>query len=62
VKDQGAKILSSLASLVESKEEGEIDAALETIPDPVGSFYRYSLPSSLLRRKKLDNVHNSQLK
>jgi len=55
VKDQGAKILSSLASLVESKEEAEIDHALATIPDPVGSFYRYSLPSSLLRRKKLDN-------
>jgi F420-non-reducing hydrogenase small subunit len=59
VKDQGAKILSSLASLVESKEEAEIDAALATIPDPVGSFYRYSLPSSLLRRKKLDNVSDS---
>jgi F420-non-reducing hydrogenase small subunit len=59
VKDQGAKILSSLASLVESKDEAEIDAALATIPDPVGSFYRYSLPSSLLRRKKLDNLSNS---
>jgi F420-non-reducing hydrogenase small subunit len=55
VRDQGAKILASLASLLESKEEGEIDHALATIPDPVGSFYRYSLPSSLLRRKKLDN-------
>jgi F420-non-reducing hydrogenase small subunit len=51
VKDQGAKILSSLASLLENKEEGEIDRALATIPDPVGSFYRYSLASSLLRRK-----------
>jgi len=54
VRDQGAKILSSLASLLESKEAAEIDQALATIPDPVGSFYRYSLPSSLLRRKKLD--------
>ena len=59
VKDQGAKILSSLASLVESKDEAGIDAALATIPDPVGSFYRYSLPSSLLRRKKLENLSNS---
>ena len=62
VKDQGAKILSSLASLVEGKEEAGIDAALATIPDPVGSFYRYSLPASLLRRKKLDNLHDLQLK
>jgi F420-non-reducing hydrogenase small subunit len=59
VKDQGAKILSSLASLVESREEAEIDSILATIPDPVGSFYRYSLPSSLLRRKKLDNLSNA---
>jgi F420-non-reducing hydrogenase small subunit len=58
VRDQGAKILSSLASLVESKEEAEIDHALATIPDPVGSFYRYSLPSSLLRRKKPNNSTN----
>jgi len=55
VRDQGAKILSSVASLVESKEEPEIDLALATIPDPVGSFYRYSLPSSLLRRKQPHN-------
>jgi F420-non-reducing hydrogenase small subunit len=58
VKDQGAKILSSLASLVEGKQEDEIDRILDTIPDPVGSFYRYSLPASLLRRKKLNNVSN----
>jgi F420-non-reducing hydrogenase small subunit len=54
VRDQGAKILSSLASLVDSKEETEIDRVLSTIPDPVGTFYRYGLPVSLLRRKKLD--------
>jgi F420-non-reducing hydrogenase small subunit len=58
VMDQGAKIISSLATLVESKEEVEIDSILANIPDPVGSFYRYSLPSSLLRRKKLDNLSN----
>jgi F420-non-reducing hydrogenase small subunit len=60
VKDQGAKVLSSLASLVEGKTETEIDTALATIPDPVGSFYRYSLPASLLRRKKLDSPEYSR--
>jgi F420-non-reducing hydrogenase small subunit len=54
VRDQGAKILSALASLLESKEESEIDRILATIPDPVGTFYRYSLPASLLRRKHMD--------
>ncbi len=51
VKDQGAKILSSVASNVESREQGAIDKVLEGIPDPVGTFYRYGLAKSLLRRK-----------
>jgi len=54
VRDQGAKALSALASLIESKDEAEIDRVLATIPDPIGTFYRYSLPASLLRRKRLD--------
>jgi F420-non-reducing hydrogenase small subunit len=51
VKDQGAKILSALASQVAAKEEKDINLTLATIPDPVGTFYRYGLPVSLLRRK-----------
>ena len=51
VKDYGAKILSSIAATVAAKTEKEIDITLEGIPDPVGTFYRYSLPKSLLRRK-----------
>lgn len=54
VRDQGAKILSALASLIDSKDEAEIDRILATIPDPTGTFYRYSLPASLLRRKHMD--------
>lgn len=49
VRDQGAKILSALASAVDAKEEKEIDAILAGIPDPIGTFYRYGLPRSLLR-------------
>jgi F420-non-reducing hydrogenase small subunit len=49
VKDQGAKILSSLSSSVGANTEKEIDSILATIPDPVGTFYRYALPASLLR-------------
>ncbi len=51
VKDQGAKILSSLCSNLAPKEEAEIDKVLAGIPDPVGTFYRYGLAKSLLRRK-----------
>jgi F420-non-reducing hydrogenase small subunit len=49
VRDQGAKMLSALASLVEGKEPEEIERTLATIPDPVGLFYRYGLPASLLQ-------------
>ena len=51
VKDQGAKILSSLCANIEPKEEAGINQVLAGIPDPVGTFYRYGLAKSLLRRK-----------
>ena len=51
VKDHGAKILSAFAAHVDAKEEKDIDKILASLPDPVGTFYRYGLPSSLLRRK-----------
>ncbi len=54
VRDYGAKALTEIASIIDSNDEGEIEQIVQTVPDPVGTFYRYSLPSSLLRRKKLD--------
>ena len=49
VRDQGAKMLSSLCASVAAKEEREIAATLGGVPDPVGTFYRYGLAKSLLR-------------
>ena len=51
VKDQGAKFFSSICSNVVATDEKEIDATLATIPDPVGTFYRYGLAASLLRAR-----------
>lgn len=51
VKDQGAKMLSSLASAIDAREEKAIEGVLSGLPDPVGTFYRYGLAKSLLRRK-----------
>jgi F420-non-reducing hydrogenase small subunit len=51
VRDQGAKMLSSLCSNIVAKEEDEIDDTLDGIPDPVGTLYRYGLAKSILRRK-----------
>lgn len=51
VRDQGAKILSSLCANLAAEDEESIEKALASIPDPVGTFYRYSLARSLLRRR-----------
>jgi F420-non-reducing hydrogenase small subunit len=49
VKDQGAKILSSIAANIEAREDEAILDVLDSIPDPVGTFYRYGLAASTLR-------------
>lgn len=49
VEDQGARFLSALASMIDAKDEMEIQKITESIVDPAGIFYFYSLPSSLLR-------------
>jgi F420-non-reducing hydrogenase small subunit len=51
VRDQGAKILSSLCANIAAKEETEMNQVPAGIPDPVGTFYRYGLASRLVRRK-----------
>ncbi|MCX6996278.1 MAG: oxidoreductase [Kiritimatiellaeota bacterium] len=51
VKDQGAKFISSVFSNIVPKEAKEIDAVLDGVPDPIGTFYRYGLSKCILRRK-----------
>jgi F420-non-reducing hydrogenase small subunit len=53
VEDFGARMMAGLASVIDSDDPDEIQRIVEEgIPDPIGSFYRFSLPSSLLRRAK----------
>jgi len=54
VRDFGAKALSAIASVADGNEENAIVQALNGLPDPVGTFYRYSLPSCLLGRQRLE--------
>lgn len=56
VKDQGAKMISAIASIlgVEDEEnlaDEDIESLLDGIVDPIGTFYKYSLPKSILKRK-----------
>ena len=53
VKDFGARLMTALASVIDSNDPDEIDEIIRAgIPDPVGTFYRFSLADSLLRRKR----------
>jgi F420-non-reducing hydrogenase small subunit len=61
VRDQGAKLLSSLCSNVAAKDEPGINRALEGIPDPLGTFYRYGLPHSMLSRNVSSAAHAQSL-
>jgi F420-non-reducing hydrogenase small subunit len=51
VEDQGAKFLSALASIIDMNDEEEIKRIMDSIVDPAGVFYFYSLPASMLRRR-----------
>jgi len=53
VKDQGGKILSAVTSMVDSDDQQVVEQIVASIPDPIGTFYRYGLPASLLRRRKI---------
>jgi F420-non-reducing hydrogenase small subunit len=58
VVDQGAKGLSAIASIIGVEEEEKMTEEdtkklIDQIVDPAGLFYMYSLPSSLLKRKRM---------
>ncbi len=60
VADQGGKMLSALASVIGAGEPGmeedeierQIEAVVDTVADPAGTFYRFSMAHSLLQRAK----------
>jgi len=54
--DQGAKMISALASILgieneEKMSEEEIQKLIDQVVDPIGTFYKYCLATSLLKRK-----------
>ena len=62
VEDQGARILSAISSVIdvgdfegdEEKFAEKIQQAVDTIPDPAGTFYRFSMAHSILKRAKVN--------
>jgi F420-non-reducing hydrogenase small subunit len=52
VADYGARMLTALASVIDSNDPDEIERILDGIVDPAGSFYRFGLPHSILQASK----------
>ena len=50
--DQGGKMLSALASIFDTEDEDEIQQLADSVVDPIGTFYRFGLARSLMRRTK----------
>jgi F420-non-reducing hydrogenase small subunit len=42
-------MIASLAAVIDSRDPEEIDAILDGIVDPVGTFYKFNLANSLMR-------------
>lgn len=51
--DQGSKMISALSSVIDAHSPEEIGQVLDTIADPIGIFYRFSLPYSILKRRDI---------
>jgi F420-non-reducing hydrogenase small subunit len=55
--DQGAGYISMIASILGLDKESELsqeetEQLIKQIKDPVGTFYRFTLPKSFMRRRK----------
>jgi F420-non-reducing hydrogenase small subunit len=50
--DYGSRLMTAIASVIDSTDPDEIERIFEGIPDPAGQFYRFNLAGSLLRFSK----------
>jgi F420-non-reducing hydrogenase small subunit len=53
VADQGAKMLSAIASIYVGESPEEISKMLEEVVDPAGTFYRFGMADSMLKRTRI---------
>ncbi len=54
--DQGAKMISALASILgiegeEKMSDEEVQKLIDQVVDPIGTFYKYGLPAALINRR-----------
>ncbi len=53
VLDQGAKLLSAIASIYQGNSPEDIDRLVNEVVDPAGTFYRFGMAASMLERKRM---------
>jgi F420-non-reducing hydrogenase small subunit len=51
--DQGAKLVSAIASIYQGDSPEDIARLVEEVVDPAGTFYRFTMADSLLKRKRI---------
>jgi F420-non-reducing hydrogenase small subunit len=51
--DQGAKMMSALSSVIDAQDPADVERIIKQIVDPIGTFYRFGLAHSVLRRTAL---------
>jgi F420-non-reducing hydrogenase small subunit len=56
VADQGAKLISAIASIYQGDGTEAINKMLEEVVDPAGTFYRFGMADSMLKRKRLQKT------
>jgi hypothetical protein len=55
VVDQGSKLISAIAALVDTDDPAKLSEILAGVADPVGLGYRFSLADSILSDLKYGN-------
>jgi F420-non-reducing hydrogenase small subunit len=61
VEDAGARLISGISSVIDANTPEEIDAILDTLPDPAGYFYRFGLPHSMMHRVRLEQQNGNKV-
>ena len=56
--DQGAKLLGAISSIFDAENEEEIGRMVDEVVDPAGTFYRFGLANSILKRKRFPEINN----
>lgn len=55
IEDQGAKLLSAIVAIADVETIEDVQRVMDSIADPVGTYYRFGLSDSILSKLKYEN-------